>query len=350
MSSLVPEAFSHDPSATSVFASLPKITVKNEKSRPLRAVIIGGGTGASMSIRTMLSMGIETSAVVAMADDGGSTGILRNQAGATTPGDIRKCLTAMAQDPEDPLVKAFKVRFGFAENHSLGNLILSALEVTGDGFPEAINICERILNTQGHVYPSTLNRVSLVAKTRDGRILEGQAVASHSRTALKRVMLRSTDEIVAYQPALDAIRAADLIVLGPGSLYTSIVPNLLVPGIVQAIAQSNSVVVFASSLADMQGETRGLSITEHYDALCAHGMAGLVDYMLVQDADRPLNDETIMIRYLYANDADVRYIESKGTKVIARDFVSFEFPTWHDPAKLRQALTEVLSSCRSIRR
>lgn len=350
MNSLIPEAFGHDASATQVFAALPRLNVNDDKTRPLRAVIIGGGTGASMSIRTVLSMGIDTSAVVAMADDGGSTGILRNQAGATTPGDVRKCLTAMAADPDDPLVKAFKVRFGFAENHSLGNLILSALEVTSDGFPQAIAICEQLLHTQGHVYPSTLNRVSLVAKTRDGRTLEGQAVASHSRTALKKVALSSPENVFAYKPALETIRQADLIILGPGSLYTSIIPNLLVPGIVRAIEESNSIVVFICSLADIQGETRGLNVSEHYDALCSHGMMGLVDYMLVQDAEVPLNDQTLMIRYLRASEDDIAHIESCGTRVVGQDFVGLEYPTWHDPAKLRHALTEVLSGCHSIQK
>ena len=172
--------FTHDPSATGAFDSLSEIEAPSVDGRAPKAVVIGGGTGAPMSIRTLLSMGAETSAVVAMADDGGSTGILRDEAGVTAPGDVRKCITAMAADPHDPLTAAFKLRFSFAENHTLGNLMLSSLEVTSRSFPEAIRICERILNARGHVYPSTLNRVNLVAKTRDGHMLEGQAVACHS--------------------------------------------------------------------------------------------------------------------------------------------------------------------------
>ena len=114
-------------------------------------------------------MGVETSAVVAMADDGGSTGILRERAGVTPPGDICKCICAMAADPEDPLTRAFKYRFPFADNHTLGNLMLSALEDATGEFPQAVQICERLLNARGHGYPSTLDRGSLVARTRDGR-------------------------------------------------------------------------------------------------------------------------------------------------------------------------------------
>ena len=343
MSGLIPEAFGHDPSATAVFAALPEVSADEKASRLVRAVVIGGGTGAPISIRTLLSMNVSTSAVVAMADDGGSTGILRDQAGVTAPGDIRKCITAMAADADDPFTKAFKVRFGFAENHTLGNLMLSALEVTSGSFPEAIAICENLLGAQGHVYPSTLGRVSLVAKTRDGRTLLGQAVASHSRTALSRVALESDEPIIAYGPACQVIREADLVVLGPGSLFTSIIPNLLVPGIVDAIRASQGTVVFVCSLADVQGETRGLHVGEHYEALCAHGMRGMVDYMLAPAGPRCVDiderDHSLAI-----GEEEVRAIESAGTKVIAADFAEAEHRTWHDPAMLRHAFSDILKS------
>lgn len=342
MSELMSRPFSHDPSATAAFAALPEAGIDERPKRKMRAVVIGGGTGAPVSIRTLLSMGIETSAVVVMADDGGSTGILRDQAGATAPGDIRKCITAMAADPDDPLTKAFKVRFGFAANHTLGNLMLSALEVTGDGFPQAIAICEELLNARGHVYPSTLDRVSLVAKTRDGRTLEGQAVANHSRTPLKKVALESHGVIKAYEPALEAIRSADLIVLGPGSLFTSIVSCLIVPGVEEAIRESHAPVVFVGSLADYQGETRGLSLLEHYDALLTHGMEGLVSYLLVHDAavDGKAGITDVK-RVAYSTD-DIAEIEKSGARVLLRDLADTERPSWHNPAKLRHAFSEVL--------
>ena len=180
----------------------------------------------------------------------------------------------MAADPNDPLTKAFKYRFSFARNHTLGNLMLSALEDAAGSFPEAISICERLLDARGHVYPSTLDRVTLTARTRDGRSLEGQAVACHSRTALERVGLRAAHEVVPYQPALEAIREADLIVLGPGSLFTSIIPNLLVPGVVDAIRASKGSTLFVCSLADMQGETWGLTAREHVERSWTTARAG----------------------------------------------------------------------------
>ena len=374
-------AFPHDSSLTEQFAPLLAADPVVPASKPLRAVVIGGGTGAPVSIRTLLSMGAETSAVVAMADDGGSTGILRDKANVTPPGDIRKCICAMAADPEDPLTRAFKTRFPFADNHTLGNLMLSALEESTGAFPEAIAICERLLNARGHVYPSTLDPVSLVARTRDDRYIEGQAVACHSRCALANVQLRSPVKIVAYDPALDAIRKADLVVLGPGSLFTSIIPNLLVPGVVDAIRQSRAKVLFVCSLADMQGETWGLTAREHFDALVGHGMRGLIDYTLVhsqtpleslQPADAQSYPGTAggngigrftvseidsahdssgrPIRQVRVSRQDVKAIEAAGSKVIVRDLVDPLRPTWHDPLALRDAFTEVLELCRSRRR
>ena len=343
MKPLSAKPFSHDPSATAAFAALPEAKADERPDHKVRAVVIGGGTGAPVSIRTLLSMGIETSAVVVMADDGGSTGILRDQAGATAPGDIRKCLTAMAAEADDPLTKAFKVRFGFAENHTLGNLMLSALEVTSGGFPQAIAICEELLHVRGHVYPSTLDRVTLVAKTRDGRTLEGQAIANHSRTALNKVALRAQGAIKAYKPALDVIRKADLIVLGPGSLYTSIISCLIVPGVVDAVKASKAEVVLVGSLADVQGETRGMSAFDHYEAVASHGMRGAIDYMLLHD-DRCDSPETAEnVRRLSCASEDLAAIAASGTTVMVRDLADADNPSWHDPGKLRHAFSEVLA-------
>ncbi len=370
-------AFSHDPSLTGAFVALQD----NQPSQPagagLHAVVIGGGTGAPVSIRTLLSLGFDTNAVVAMADDGGSTGILREEAHVTAPGDVRKCIAAMAADPQDPLTRAFKYRFAFAHNHTLGNLMLSALEDATQSFPEAIAICERLLNARGHVYPSTLDAVTLIASTRDGRFIDGQAIASHSRTALEQVSLKAKGDIVPYQPALEAIRQADLMVLGPGSLFTSIIPNLLVPGVLDAIRESHGVTLFVCSLADMQGETWGLTAHEHVEALLDHGLRGLLDYVLIHTpvplrpsssstdvfdvvmGSEPKNSSTSgmgdeelssSIRPVRVTYQDIQNIQSQGPVVIARDLVDAEHPTWHDPKALYDAFAGVLKLCRSRRK
>lgn len=374
MKPVLNNAFNMDASATSAFAKIDLDRVDDDIDdlfdEPFRAVVIGGGTGAPVSIRTLLSLGIETSAVVAMADDGGSTGILREEADVTPPGDVRKCIAAMADDPFDPLVKAFKYRFSIANNHALGNLMLAALEDACGSFPEAISICERLVNAQGHVYPSTLDHVTLRARTRDGRILDGQAVACHSRTALETVRLEAdVDPIKPYRPALRAIRNADLIVLGPGSLFTSIIPNLLVPGVINAIRRSHGSVLFVCSLADMQGETWGLTAKEHVQALLDHGMNDLVDYVLIHSpvplrAESPatgsfvalagdrlehasisdLDDSRLSgrIRPVSITYQDMLKIQAKGPVVITRNLVDPQRPTWHSPSAYRDAVLQVI--------
>ena len=358
------------------------ITHKKDEVDPtkLKAVVIGGGTGAPVSIRTLLALGVQTSAVVAMADDGGSTGILREEAHVTPPGDIRKCLAAFAADPDDPLTKAFKYRFDFARNHTLGNLMLSALENATGSFPEAIKICGQLLGARGHVYPSTLNNVTLCARTLDGRMLRGQALASHSSTALERVWLESPEECLPYMEAIRAIRQADIIVLGPGSLFTSIIPNLLVPGIVDAIAQSHARTVFVCSLADQQGETWGLSAREHVEALLNHGMRDKLDYVLIHSSGKPkkarfttgafeavagtgsqesamseLRDGTslparVKIRSVKITQEDVDVIQAQGPVVLLRDMKDPLRPTWHDPSALADAFMGVFRLCRSQQR
>ncbi|MDO4182946.1 MAG: YvcK family protein [Coriobacteriia bacterium] len=322
--------------------------VCTQASDPLKAVVIGGGSGSPLSIKALLAMGLEVDSVVAMADDGGSTGLLRDVANVTAPGDIRKNLVAMAQDPTDPFCKAFRTRFQFADNHTLGNLMLVALEECTGSFPEAIRICAELLHARGNVYPSTLCHVNMGASTRDGRTLEGQAAACHANAALERVWLDSKQTLEAYEPALAAIRQANLVVLGPGSLYTSIIPNLLVPGVVDAIRQSQASTVFVSSVADVQGETWGLTAREHLQALLDHGMEGLVHYMLVHvpTQDMP-NTGTRTVTF---QQEDIDAIHNAGTVVLARDLADHQAPTRHNAQALQAALGEVLSLCRSRRK
>lgn len=351
------EHFTYDPFITSAFKAIgsqPSVVPYGSK---LNAVVIGGGTGANVSIRTMVNMGFETSAVVAMADDGGSTGILRDRANVTAPGDIRKCIGALAADQDDPLTIAFKYRFPFADNHTLGNLMLAALEEATGSFPEAIAICEKLLNAKGHVYPSTLDQVLLAAQNVRGETLRGQANCSHSSYPLQSVWLECFDDCNAYQGAVDAIRDADVIILGPGSLFTSIIPNLLVPGIIDAIEDSKAPVVFIAGVSDVQGETRGLSVSNHVHALFDHGMLGLINYALIHSQApvveareaRRLAREGIFPngKCVSVTREDLLWIERNGIKPVVRNLVNPSKPTIHDPAALRNALREVFRECLS---
>ena len=365
---MTPDVFKQDPSATAAFRAIRDAAPVVSSAEEAHAVVIGGGTGAPVSIQTLLSMGCETSAVVAMADDGGSTGQLRDVAHVRPPGDVRKCLAAFAGDPNDPFAIAFKYRFEFANNHTLGNLMLSALENATGSFPDAIRICERMLNARGSVHPSTLDNITLCGCTRDGTTMEGQAALSHARTALSHVWLK--EEPIAYPLAIKAICEAELIVLGPGSLFTSIIPNLLVPGVLEAIESSHGTTLFVCGLADMQGETWGLSAEEHVQSLFDHGMEGLLDYVLVHSPEplapgrphascalsnldgfdgRPGKalDEDGYVRSVSISYEAAERIEARGPRVVARNLADPLRPTWHDPTALRNAFTEVLKQCRS---
>lgn len=338
----------------------------------MRAVSIGGGTGQPNSIRALRSLGLDTTAIVAMADDGGSSGILRERIGIIPPGDIRKCLVAMATDPEDPIVQAFSYRFPYIEDHALGNLLLTALADVTDSFEDAISVCGHLVAAEGYVFPSTLENVTLGGMTCDGRIVDGQARIGEGPTALERVWL-IPHHPEAYEPAVRAIREADVIVLGPGSLFTSIIPNLLVPGIRDAIHESSATTIFVCSLADMQGETWGLSAVEHLRALLDHGMQDRLDVMLVhkpKDDDQAgiatrsftaLTGEQIeadararalghtikqidkqFIRPIVIDETIIKILGDMGPYIIARDFIVPDKPTWHDVDKLAETIGGVI--------
>lgn len=339
--------FTHDPSLTSQFKPLTHAKHESEPSagNPLagkRAVVVGGGTGAPMSIRCLLSLNCQVNAVVAMADDGGSTGELRKQAGVTPPGDVRKCLAAFAAHPEDTFAQAFKYRFPFADNHALGNLLLAALEDASGSFPEAIEICEHLLQARGHVLPSTLTHVELAARTCQGHEVRGQACACHSSEPLKRAWLHATREgerIVPYEPALDALRKADFIVLGPGSLFTSVIANLLVPGVAKTICESNAYVIYVSSISDAQGETRGFGVKDQVEALQMHGMESRINCVL---ADAPRSGAQASfpqgMRRVSLGPDDRAFLKGQGIAYMTRDFYNPEHPGWHSVSVLRSAL------------
>lgn len=337
--------FTHDPSLTSQFKPLGKKHGESENASK-RVVVIGGGTGAPMSIRCLLSLDYQVSAVVAMADDGGSTGELRKQAGVTPPGDVRKCLAAFAAHPDDAFAQAFKYRFPFADNHALGNLLLAALEDASGSFPEAIEICEQLLQARGHVLPSTLTHVELAGQTRQGHLIEGQASVCHSAEPLQKVWLHPSHPgqlIEAYAPALDALEKADYIILGPGSLFTSIIANLLVPGIVEAIRKSHAYVVYVSNISDSQGETRGFCVKDQIEALYRHGMEDLINCVLADAPRHASHEETLLGAHRVSlTKEERRFLEALGIAVTTRDFYNEEHPGWHSVSALRSALKKVL--------
>jgi uncharacterized cofD-like protein len=313
-----------------------------------RAVAIGGGTGLPAVINCLLAMGFETSAVVTMADNGGSSGLLRRQLGMLPPGDIRNCLVAMAADEDGLTAKVFQYRFPNGEGlagHALGNLILAALADLTDSFPAAIEHAENYLGARGHVYPSTLADIELHGVDRAGFTMSGQATLAVSPQPLECVHLEPA-EPPAYTPALEAIRKADVIVIGPGSLYTSLIPNFLVSGIAHAVASSSARRVYVCNAANMRGETGGLDAADHVAALIDHGLAGAVDVVLVHDpcaSGSVLCDDVAGVEPVLADAAVIARIEALGPRVVAAALADPADPVRHSRAALLRTLEGVVA-------
>jgi uncharacterized cofD-like protein len=282
-----------------------------------------------------------------MADDGGSSGLLRQQLGMLPPGDIRNCLVAMAADEHGLEAQLFQYRFpdGGAGHvgHALGNLFLAALaDITGS-FPAAIDKAAEFLHARGHVLPSTLADVSLHGIDREGGAHSGQATLASAPHALARVRL---DPALppAYEPALKAIREADLIVVGPGSLFTSLIPNFLVVGLADAVRDSHATRVYVCNVANMRGETHGLDAADHVLALAEHGLTDAVDVVLVHDPclAGPSVCQDGAVEAVVFDDAVRARIEALGIRVVSADLADPSDPVRHSRAALCRAVEGVV--------
>jgi uncharacterized cofD-like protein len=314
-----------------------------------RIVVLGGGTGISPCLSGIKSLTDAVTAIVTVADDGGSSGRLRKDYDMLPPGDIRNCLVALSS-AEPLLADLFSYRFedSLLRGHAFGNLFLAVLtRLTGD-FRQAIERARTILGVKGRVLPSTDSRVVLVARHEDGTKSTGEQRISHGRKKIVALELKPEPP-----PVSDEIRAAvseaDLIVLGPGSLLTSLVPNLLVPGLADAIARAPGRVVLVANLATQPGETDGFDLERHVAALRELGGLSRLDCILVHDGAPAA--ETVM-RY-EASGADLllppREGRVAGVPVIRAD-VAFETPDGklrHHGPRLAAALRSVLSGSAS---
>lgn len=264
------------------------------RAQPVRIVTVGGGTGLSTLLRGLKEyvsrrrqeVGrlpiADLAAVVTVTDDGGSSGRLRREYRILPPGDIRNCMVALSQD-EALLGRLFQYRFHAGRGlrgHSFGNLFLVALShVTGD-FTEAVRVSGEVLAIRGRIFPSTTQNVSLEAVLEDGRVVAGETRIAQSRKPIRRVHLVPR-RVRPLPEVLEAIRQADLILVGPGSLYTSIIPNLLVSGVGEAIANSRATRIYVSNLMTQPGETRGYSVADHVRAIYQHTRPRLLDWAVI---------------------------------------------------------------------
>ncbi|HEY7876526.1 MAG TPA: gluconeogenesis factor YvcK family protein [Actinomycetota bacterium] len=247
----------------------------------MKVVGIGGGHGLASSLQAARLYSDEVAAVVTVADDGGSSGRLTRELGIPPPGDIRNCLVALSDNTE--LSELWQHRFtsGALTGHTVGNLVIAALTERAGDFAEAVEAAGRLLSVKGHVYPATTDRVALRARV-DGGVVKGQVAVAQTRSPIQAVYLKPADPR-AHEPAVEAIRAADQVVLGPGSLFTSLIATLLVPGIRQALVETSARRVFVCNSRMQKGETEGLSAAAHVEALMAHVGPFSVDAVVVQD-------------------------------------------------------------------
>ena len=312
-------------------------------SRPdLTVVAIGGGTGLSTLLRGLKRHNLAITAIVTVADDGGSTGRIREEFNIPAPGDIRSCIVALA-DAESTVGKLFQYRFDRAGSdlagHSFGNLFITALAQVTGSFEQAVIESSRVLAVRGRVLPSTLENVTLCAELIDGSIVRGESTISRRKPPIKRVFL-DPGHPEGYGPAIGAIMNADLIVLGPGSLYTSVLPNLMVAGITEAIRWSGGTVVYVCNVATQPGETDHFGAADHIRAILDHVGEGVLDYALVNSNTASVDAIRPEWRVEAVTDQDLAGIERR-VQVLSRDVVNDQNPLRHDPDKLAAALVEV---------
>jgi uncharacterized cofD-like protein len=310
-------------------------------TRP-RVVAIGGGTGLPKVLRALVAIGADPTAVVTMADDGGSSGRLRRTYGILPPGDVRNCLVALAE-PDSELARVFQYRFSAGEElsgHAVGNLILASLADLDGSFPAAVTSAERMLNTCGHVLPSTLADVELHAKDATGKMIAGQALVACSPD-IAQVYLEPS-EPPAYEPALDAVETADAILIGPGSVYTSLLPNFLVSGMLGALKRSPARVTYICNVANQRGETHGMDCVDHVRALLDHGLLGIVEAVVVHDTGRFPTPADSPAPPVACGPEEQRRLAELGLQVIAADLVDPADPLHHDVDRLTAVLPEVI--------
>ena len=324
----------------------------SQNSYGLNAVAIGGGNGLSMllsGLKRFVGAGDNEpvwlknlAAIVAVSDDGGSSGRLRDELQMLPPGDIRNCMVALSEDSH-LLAKVFRHRFsgdGHLGGHSLGNLFLAALtEITGD-FAEAVKLSSEILASKGHIYPATVSDVRLAAELTDGSTMRGETNIGKVGSRIKRLYLEPED-CHPLPEALAAIYEADVITIGPGSLFTSLLPPILVNGVAQAIAESSAVKIFICNLMTQPGETDGLSSRRHLEIVREYAPAMDFDYVIVNN--RPISEEQ-QLRYSEEGAEQIGVHGSitpetiEGAEVVYGNLLDEGEKVRHHPEKLAQVV------------
>ncbi|MDP2942108.1 MAG: YvcK family protein [Candidatus Omnitrophota bacterium] len=317
---------------------------QRQLSKGPKIVVMGGGTGLSILLHGLKELTSNITAIVTVADDGGSSGRLRTEFDVLPPGDIRNCLVALA-DAETLVRDLFQYRFTEGEGlkgHNFGNLFITALsKVTGD-FERAIKESSKVLAIRGQVLPSTLAKVVLVAKRADGTQTTGESIIPKSTSPIRKVYLNP----VGCKPtteALLAIKEADAIVIGPGSLYTSIIPNFLVEKITDEILRSRAVKVYICNVMTQHGETDGYTASDHVEALLRHTHHALMDYCIVNTAKIP---QHLLEKYkgeeAYPVEPDIKKIRELGVAVVEGDIMTADDYIRHNSEKISKIIVNLI--------
>ncbi|PTM56628.1 gluconeogenesis factor YvcK family protein [Desmospora activa] len=308
-----------------------------------RIVVIGGGTGLAVMLRGLKRLPVSITAIVTVADDGGSSGRLRTDMGMPPPGDIRNVLVALA-DTEPMLEKVLQYRFrngnGLA-GHNLGNLFLAAMQdITGD-FTHAIQEASRVLAVRGRVLPSTDQEVTLGAEMTDGTCVQGESRIPLAGKQIRRVFLEPED-VRPIPEALVAIQEADVVVIGPGSLYTSILPNLLVQGLAEAIRESQAKTVYICNVMTQPGETDGYTAFDHLEAIHRHIGDRLIDTIILNNETPPA---AILRQYAEEGAAmvqpDIERLQAVGCRVWAENLLQYHGVIRHNANRLSKLILEL---------
>ena len=311
-----------------------------KKSSKPRIVSIGGGTGLSTLLRGLKKIRARLSVIVTVTDDGGSSGRLREELHVLPPGDIRNCMIALSED-ELLMSRLFRFRFnsdGGLHNHSFGNLFLTAMAgITGD-FVEAVHLTSEVLAIKGVIYPSTNSNVHLRAELEDGSWVEGETRITASRQQIRRVQLDPAD-VAPLPDALEAIMAADVITIGPGSLYTSLIPNMLVNQVISAVQASKATKIYIQNIMTQPGETDRLSAADHVEVLAKHCDGMLFPNILLNSG---IPSQEILNKYSAENatlvEIDRERLRSLNLNLVERDLLSQDGMIRHDPDRLAKAV------------
>lgn len=312
------------------------IYARRSRGRGPRVVAIGGGTGLSVLLRGLKAHTDNLSAIVTVGDDGGSSGRLRRELGVLPPGDFRNCLVAMS-DAESLVTELFQYRFNEGnglEGHSFGNLFIAAMTNVTGSFERALYASSRVLAVHGQILPTTTANLSLSARMTDGSLVHGESLIGGREGTIERIVIEPEDA-QAYPPALKAIGEAQIIVIGPGSLYTSILPNLLVSGIVEAIRAASALKLYACNVATEKGETDGYAVADHVEALQRHTTPAIVDYVLADDTPRTLGVE-------FAGEAVVEDGRPlRHAKLVSAHLTDVGHAVRHDSTRLARAVLDI---------